>query len=190
MQYNSTTYARLNACTYFHCEVKTVFMLKRLPKASFTYGDWLHHDDVIMSSMASQITSLTNCLLNRLFGRRSKKTIAFVWGIHWWPTNSPHKGLVTRKLFPFDDVIMKPVWGIEYKEQLWKYMHINTRFVMSHPCHNINRGFTHLPLDKMVASLDDIFNAFSSMKVIRFRFKFHWNLFPGVQLTIKQRWFR
>ena len=28
----------------------------------------------------------------------------FVRGIHWWPVNSPHK--VTRKLFPFDDVIM------------------------------------------------------------------------------------
>ena len=25
---------------------------------------------------------------------------------HRWPVNSPHKGLVTRKIFPFDDVIM------------------------------------------------------------------------------------
>ena len=27
-------------------------------------------------------------------------------GIHRWPVNSPHKGTVTRKMFPFDDVIM------------------------------------------------------------------------------------
>ena len=27
-------------------------------------------------------------------------------GIHWWPVNSPHKGPVTRKTFPFDYVIM------------------------------------------------------------------------------------
>ena len=27
-------------------------------------------------------------------------------GIHWWSVISPHKGPVTRKLFPFDDVIM------------------------------------------------------------------------------------
>ena len=27
-------------------------------------------------------------------------------GIHWWRVNSPHKGPVTRKMFPFDDVIM------------------------------------------------------------------------------------
>ena len=52
-----------------------------------------------------------DCLLNRLFGRRSKKTsklasLAFVQGIHRGPVNSPHKGPVTRKMFPFDDVIM------------------------------------------------------------------------------------
>ena len=28
-------------------------------------------------------------------------------GIHRWPMNSPHKGPVTRKIFPFDDVIMQ-----------------------------------------------------------------------------------
>ena len=34
----------------------------------------IHYTDVIMGVMASQITSLTICLLNRLFGHRSKKT--------------------------------------------------------------------------------------------------------------------
>ena len=34
-------------------------------------------------------------------------SLAFVWGIHRWPVNSPHKGPVTRKMFPFDDVIMR-----------------------------------------------------------------------------------
>ena len=52
-----------------------------------------------------------DCLLNRLFGHRSKKTsksasLALVWGIHRWPVNSPHKGPVMWKMFPFDDVIM------------------------------------------------------------------------------------
>ena len=48
-----------------------------------------------------------NCLLSRLFGRRSKKTSKLrvnVRGIR--PVNSPHKWPVTRKMFPFDDVIM------------------------------------------------------------------------------------
>ena len=63
----------------------------------------------IVGTMASQITT-RDCLLNRSFGRRSKKTslasLAFVRGIHRWPVNSPHKWPVTRKMFPFDDVIM------------------------------------------------------------------------------------
>ena len=51
------------------------------------------------------------CLLNCLFRRRSKKhqssaSLYFVRGIHRWPVNSPHKRPVTRKMFPFDDVIM------------------------------------------------------------------------------------
>ena len=34
-------------------------------------------------------------------------SLAFVQRIHRCPVNSPHKGPVTRKMFPFDDVIMK-----------------------------------------------------------------------------------
>ena len=30
-------------------------------------------------------------------------------GIHRWPVNSPHKGPVTRQMFPFDDVIMRNI---------------------------------------------------------------------------------
>ena len=28
-------------------------------------------------------------------------------GIHWGPVNSPHKWPIARKMFPFDDIIMK-----------------------------------------------------------------------------------
>ena len=46
-----------------------------------------------------------HCLLNRLFGCRSKKTSKLrVTGL--CAGNSPHKWPVTRKMFPFDDVIM------------------------------------------------------------------------------------
>ena len=52
-------------------------------------------------------------LSNRLFRRRSKKTSKLrVTGLcegNWWPVNSPHKGPVTRQMFPFDDVI-KTCW--------------------------------------------------------------------------------
>ena len=52
-----------------------------------------------------------NCLLNRLPGadqskHQSSASLAIVLGIHRGPVNSPHKWPVTRKMFPFDDVIM------------------------------------------------------------------------------------
>ena len=37
---------------------------------------------------------------------QSSASLAFVRGIHRWPVNSPNKGPVTRKMFPFDDTIM------------------------------------------------------------------------------------
>ena len=51
------------------------------------------------------------CLFNSSFRRRSKKTsklrvTGLCVGNSPVPVNSPHKGPVTRKMFPFDDVIM------------------------------------------------------------------------------------
>ena len=37
---------------------------------------------------------------------QSSSSLAFVRGIHRWQVNSPHKGPVTQKMFPFDDFIM------------------------------------------------------------------------------------
>ena len=70
-----------------------------------------HYDDVIMSTIASQITSLTIVYSTIYSGadqskHQSSASLAFVWGIHRGPVNSPHKWPVTRKMFPFDDVIM------------------------------------------------------------------------------------
>ena len=70
-----------------------------------------HYDDVIMSAIASQITSLTivcSIVYSAADQRKhqSSASLAFVWGIHRGPVNSPHKWPVTRKMFPFDDVIM------------------------------------------------------------------------------------
>ena len=73
--------------------------------------DVLHYDDVTMSLMASQITSLTIVYWTVYSGADQRKpqssaSLAFVRGIHRGPVNSPHKRPVTRKMFPFDDVIM------------------------------------------------------------------------------------
>ena len=70
-----------------------------------------HYNDVISSATASQITSLTIVYSAVYSGADQRKhqssaSLAFVRGIHRGPVNSPQKGSVTRKMFPFDDVIM------------------------------------------------------------------------------------
>ena len=61
--------------------------------------------------MASQITSLTIVFFSQPFIQAQIKdqnsaSLAIVRGIHRSPVNSPPKGPVTPKMFPFDDVIM------------------------------------------------------------------------------------
>ena len=67
---------------------------------------WRHNDQDGVSNHQPH-----GCLLNRLFRRRSNKTsklrvTGLCVGNSPGPVNSPHKGPVTRKMFPFDDVIM------------------------------------------------------------------------------------
>ena len=71
-----------------------------------------HYNDVIMGAIASQITSLTvvySVVYSDVDQRKhqSSVSLAFVRGIHRGPLNSPHKWPVMRKMFPFDDLIMK-----------------------------------------------------------------------------------
>ena len=76
-----------------------------------------HFADVIMTTIASQITSLTVVYSDADQRKhQSSASLAFVWWIHRGPVNSPHKGPVTRKMFPFDDVIMNRLWPITFHE--------------------------------------------------------------------------
>ena len=64
-----------------------------------------------MGVMVSQITSLTIVYSTVYWGADQRKhqssaSLAFVPGMHRGPVKSPHKGPVTPKMFPFDDVIM------------------------------------------------------------------------------------
>ena len=77
---------------------------------------WLHYNDAIMGTIASQITSLT-IVYSTVYSDADKRkyqssaSLGFVRGIHRGtvnspsPVNSPHKWPVTRKMFPFDDGI-------------------------------------------------------------------------------------
>ena len=63
-----------------------------------------HYGDVIMGTMASEITSLTIVYSTVYSGADQRKhqssaSLAFVRGIHRGPVNSQHKWPVTRKMF-------------------------------------------------------------------------------------------
>ena len=70
-----------------------------------------HYSNDIMGAIGSQIISLTIVYSAVYSGSNQRKhqssaLLAFARGIHPWPVNSPHKWPVTRKMLPFDDVIM------------------------------------------------------------------------------------
>ena len=65
----------------------------------------LHYCDVIMGAVASQITSL-KIVYYIVYSDEDQRKIKAVREIPRSPGNSPHKWPVTRKMFPFDDVIM------------------------------------------------------------------------------------
>ena len=107
--------------------------------ANFTHYSWLprllyvpfcriHYGDVIMGAIASQITSLTivySTVYSDAYERKhqSSSSLAFVRGIHREPVNTPHKWPVTRKMFPFDDVIMRIiVFTMTWSKQLYVYV--------------------------------------------------------------------
>ena len=65
-----------------------------------------------MSIMASQVTSIVIVYATIYSGPHERKhqssaSLDFVRGIHRRLVNSQHKVSVTRKMFPFDDVIMQ-----------------------------------------------------------------------------------
>ena len=64
---------------------------------------------------------------------QSCPSLAFVWGIHRWAVDSPHKRPVTRKTVPFDDVIMlyqryshlgcKVLWTVLKTKKKYEYIY-------------------------------------------------------------------
>ena len=98
----------------------------------------MHCNDVIMSAIASQITSLTIVYSTVYSGAYQMKhqisaSLAFVRRIHRWPVNSPRKGPVTRKMFPFNGVILCP--------NIIQYSHIS-KHIFS--CTDITESFSDI----------------------------------------------
>ena len=89
-----------------------------------------HYNDVIMSAMASQITSLTIVYSTNYSGAdkkhqkyQSSASLAFVRRIHMWPVNSPHNWPATRKMFLLmtssrQTTTAAELRGVQYSDQI------------------------------------------------------------------------
>ena len=131
-----------------------------------------------------------------------------IWGI-WYIYHSSARGyslfsrwFTTRLSYRF-----QTWWMVEwYAMSLWsKSMSMGTRasntpgmVCIAHTSsqsvtmeyYHKAKPLTHWGRDEMAAIFQTTFsNAFSWMKMFEFRLRFHWILFPGVQLTIFKHWF-
>ena len=102
-----TIWHRYDSFIWHFCVGRNILMTwKPFPHYWATSLLWRHNEHDSVSNHQPH-----DCLLNRLFRRRLKKTsklrvTGLCVGNSPGPVNSPHKGPVKRKMFPFDDVIM------------------------------------------------------------------------------------
>ena len=120
---------------------RLIYIPPTLSVQYFTWNAHMNYNDVIMSAMTSQITSISIVYSAVCSGADQRKhqssaSLAFVRGIHRWPVNSPHKGPVTRKMFSFDDVIIRFVvnrvydyWDVLCIPWIVKIVHVLLSFV-------------------------------------------------------------
>ena len=116
-------------------EYRQQVQLKQGPYPQMTLL-WRHNGGECVSSHQPH-----HGLLSRLFGRRSKETsklrvTGLCGGIHRGPVNSPHKWPVARKMFPFDDVIIEPLFALRSTVNRIQEMSWNATVLIYHKKHS------------------------------------------------------
>ena len=118
----------------------------------------IHYCDAKMGIVASQITSL-RIVYTTVYSdadqskHQSCASLAFVWGIHRGPVNSPHKWSVTRKMFPFDDVIIMSEdssvkWAHNWNDARKPYYYDGLTLIPTWISHNIHCSRWSLGMDR------------------------------------------
>ena len=134
--------------------------------------------------MASKITSLTIVYSIVYSGANQRKhqsslSLAFVRGIHRWPMNSPPKGPVTRKMFPFDYVILIPKYCI-YSEQHYK-IKLHFRKKNCYSCLRLNLCF----LSICERGANGAFSSWGNNKLHTERKRSNRGFFPNYKVFIR-----
>ena len=126
------------------------------------YSLLIHYIDFIMDTMASQTISFMIVYSTVCLGADERKhersaSLAFVRGIHRRPVNSPHKGPVTRKIFPS----CRAFYLINIHSCLLRFAWLLSQILWTDVM-----DVTHWGRDKMAAVSQTTFsNAFFEMKM-------------------------
>ena len=94
---------------------------------------WKHYSDVMMSAMASQITGVSIVYTAVCSGADQRKhqcstLLGLVRRIHRWPI----KGPVTRKMFPFDEIIINTLFVLKQDPNHTRYWAANIQCRRKH----------------------------------------------------------
>ena len=108
----------------------------------------------------------------------------------WWP-RSDRGDFSCRRAVDSSSFVVKFCEFLVSKELRLNEWHCGSEITLVHVMAQYLLAFTHWGWDKMVTNFLTTFsNAFSWIKICKLQLKFHWSLFPVVQLTIFQHWFR
>ena len=113
-----------------------------------------------MGTIASQITSFTIVYTTVYSSTDQRKyqssaSLAFVRGIHRGPVNSPHKGPVTRKMIPFDDVIMEWNFRDDHPKKIYSRLSSGTWCLITFRCDLVIVCRTRDPIRANLSLLSD-----------------------------------
>ena len=111
-------------------------------------------------------------------------------GYNCWIKGVTH--MITRPVWLWSPLTN---WGRHFADDIRKHIFFNGNFLISNViglCNgcSLQAINTLRPRQMDAISQTTFSNAFSWMKMFEFRLKFHWSMFPRVQLTIFQQWFR
>ena len=105
-------------------KIQIYFMFPRINSArlGLIYPlQWRHNGCDAIASQITGVSIVCSVVCSDAEHRhyQSSVSLAFMRMIHRWPVDSPRKGPVTRKMYPFDDVIMLPISAVGWST--WSY---------------------------------------------------------------------
>ena len=145
---------------------------------------FVNYNDVIMSAVVPQITSLTIVYSTAYSAadqrkHQSSESLAFVRGIHRWPVNSPHKGPIIWKCSHLMTSSTKTMITALYLQATWSKNYISLVHEISFI--NLKYLFLLLRLRKSERHHDAEDRSFQLHDTCYISVKKCWNLFALVQ---------